>query len=82
MNAELPKCIQARHRLQTMATPLAKAVTLHGCIWEAPSGRAGKGSSTVLCLLAREWPLPAKHALWLTPSRHAESINIALLGYG
>jgi hypothetical protein len=68
---------QIKARLAGNGVPFPRAATQSWRIGVAPSGRAWKGSSAALCLLAREEPFPARHALRLTPSRLAEEYRIS-----
>jgi hypothetical protein len=55
--------------------PLTRIATPQCRLRRAPAGRAGKRSSAVLWLLAREQPLPASHALRLSTFRLAENYS-------
>lgn len=52
--------------------PFPRATTQNWRSGAAPFGRARKGPSAALCLLTRNRPLPARHALQLAPSWLAE----------
>ncbi len=50
-----------------MVVPLTRTATLHGRVWRAPFGWAGKGASTVLHLLAMEQTITGEMRLVATP---------------
>ncbi len=81
MDSEFPKCVQARRRARTMVGALVK----HGnAAWAHLGGslRAGlEGIIHSVASVGKGTPFPARRALWLTPSRPAEPINITLLEY-